>query len=66
MDTPRLLTDEKQRAYASAFLCSEIEAIDKMLDNNALDDDSASLLRTLLEEYKKDLTLIMLEETENE
>lgn len=44
--------------YASNFLESEIENIEKLLKDETVDDVSKDLLSKLLEEYKHDLEAI--------
>lgn len=41
--------------YASNFLESEIEQIERLLKDESVDDVSKDILRKLLEEYKQDL-----------
>lgn len=44
--------------YASNFLESEIENIEKLLKDETVDDVSKDILSKLLEEYKHDLEVI--------
>lgn len=44
--------------YASNFLESEIENIEKLLKDEAVDDVSKDILSKLLKEYKHDLEVI--------
>ena len=44
--------------YASNFLESEIENIEKLLKDETVDDASKDILNKLLKEYKHDLEVI--------
>ena len=44
--------------YASNFLESEIESIEKLLNDETVDDVSKDILSKLLKEYKHDLEVI--------
>ena len=44
--------------YASNFLESEIENIEKLLNDETVDDVSKDILSKLLKEYKHDLEVI--------
>lgn len=44
--------------YASNFLESEIEDIEKLLNDETVDDVSKDILSKLLDEYKHDLGVI--------
>ena len=44
--------------YASNFLDSEIENIEKLLNDETVDDVSKDILSKLLNEYKHDLEVI--------
>lgn len=44
--------------YASNFLESEIESIEKLLNDETVDDVSKDILNKLLGEYKHDLEVI--------
>lgn len=44
--------------YASNFLESEIESIEKLLNDETVDDVSKDILSKLLKEYKHDLEAI--------
>lgn len=44
--------------YASNFLESEIEQIEKLLNDETVDDVSKDILSKLLNEYKHDLEVI--------
>lgn len=44
--------------YASNFLESEIEDIEKLLNDETVDDVSKDILSKLLDEYKHDLEVI--------
>jgi hypothetical protein len=47
--------------YASKFLESEIENIEKLLNDETVDDVSKDILSKLLKEYKQDLEVIKME-----
>ena len=47
--------------YASNFLESEIESIEKLLNDETVDDVSKDILSKLLKEYKHDLEVIKKE-----
>lgn len=47
--------------YASNFLESEIENIEKLLKDEAVGDASKDILNKLLDEYKHDLEVIEME-----
>ncbi|SFE13248.1 hypothetical protein SAMN02910327_00406 [Peptostreptococcaceae bacterium pGA-8] len=50
-----MITQAKLINYASNFLNSEIENIEKLLKDDSIDDVSRDILNKLLKTYKQDL-----------
>lgn len=53
-----MISQDKLINYASSFLDSEIEQIEKLLKDETVDDVSKDILSKLLNEYKHDLEVI--------
>lgn len=53
-----MISQDKLINYASNFLESEIEDIEKLLNDETVDDVSKDILSKLLNEYKHDLEVI--------
>lgn len=53
-----MISQDKLINYASNFLESEIENIEKLLKDETVDDVSKDILSKLLNEYKHDLEVI--------
>lgn len=53
-----MIPQSKLMNYASNFLESEIESIEKLLNDETVDDVSKDILSKLLKEYKHDLEVI--------
>ena len=56
-----MIPQSKLMNYASNFLESEIESIEKLLNDETVDDVSKDILSKLLKEYKHDLEVIKKE-----
>lgn len=53
-----MIPQDRLTNYASSFLDSEIENIEKLPKNETVDDASKDILSKLLNEYKHDLEVI--------
>ena len=53
-----MIPQNRLMKYASNFLESEIESIEKLLKDETVDDASKDILSKLLKEYKHDLEVI--------
>lgn len=53
-----MIPQDRLMNYASNFLDSEIENIEKLLKDETVDDASKDILSKLLNEYKHDLEVI--------
>lgn len=53
-----MIPQDRLIKYASNFLGSEIETIEKLLNDETVDDVSKDILSNLLNEYKHDLEVI--------